>query len=257
MSDSKIVQGFTSYEVFYYIDFRVSEPTDELVTELFSKGDCEKCSMDSAKRNLNKYSRLYAMIDEFISEAYSEPEKYSDKIDNAIEQRDKIGTLLAKALLRDEWTWFPFWFEVNSEEILGLSRVYDRATELITGEDNIDDKERKRRDKARRMARQMHPQGACLVCGKKEGFNIHRHHYSYNEPTDIFMLCLQHHFGLHAHIRSLGIKDFEKDFTKDDTIDWITTNNRKPKLQESPELLQLQQMFKENAEFFKKNNINW
>lgn len=69
----------------------------------------------------------------------------------------------------------------------------------------------------------------CLVCGAMPSRLLHRHHWSYEEPVDVFQLCIKHHFLLHKEMWSSGTA-----YNKEATSKWIMEKSiLKPTIQSS------------------------
>lgn len=109
-------------------------------------------------------------------------------------------------------------FRDNFSYCIEFQFLFDEYLEAFDEDEDVaDDKEElKKRQKARRLAQKHVKATHCLMCGENKGRNLHRHHYDYDKPIDVFVLCLKHHFRLHKAMRSIG-----RMFTKEETTDYI------------------------------------
>lgn len=167
-------------------------------------------------------------------------EKYlaSESEEDSLELKREIKKIADAAY--NAFETFPELLDLGShfKHTVSFWELFDDFAEEFEDREVISDKEEMtKRRKAREMARKAVKAKHCLICGTSQGRNLHRHHYDYNEPIDVFVLCLKHHFKLHKQMREMG-----RWFTRQETVDYIKGQLEKVQLpsSESPVSLLLQ-----------------
>lgn len=129
-------------------------------------------------------------------------------------------------------------------ELLDLRELFVNNLEFFTLFDDVadeyedaevinDEEEMAKRRKARVMARKAVEAKSCLICGQNR--MLHRHHYDYDKPIDVFVLCLKDHFKLHKQIRSDG----KSLYSREETVAYITDRRQFTQLAEKTITLEL------------------
>lgn len=85
------------------------------------------------------------------------------------------------------------WVEILKKCEASLSDIFEDAS--------VDERTKQ---KARKQAQKHIALTYCAVCGASPKGLLHRHHWSYLEPIDVFQLCIHHHFKLHKLSRAQG-----------------------------------------------------
>jgi hypothetical protein len=144
-----------------------------------------------------------------------------------------------REILRIDRTELPFFIEYTSKADASNSFWPSRLIEELTDEfldENISTDEKQKRIKARRLAQKHVELTSCEVCGigKNRPHLLHRHHYDYDKPVDVFILCHKDHFALHTFMRRANLT-----FTKQETSEYIKANGKIRTLSSAASLKQL------------------